>query len=210
MAYQLPALDYAYDALEPFIDAQTMQLHHDKHHRAYVDSLNNAVAGYPQFDNMDIETLLRQLDKVPEEIRASVRDSGGGHANHELFWRVIGPPNDSQPGELVADAIQSDFGSLENLQEKFTEAAAKVFGSGWTFLAVDPVTQKLEIMSLPNQDSPLLSGKSVLLCCDVWEHSYYLKYQNRRLDYLKAWWSVVQWDAVSPRMERFRREAIPA
>jgi Fe-Mn family superoxide dismutase len=210
MAYQLPALDYAYDALEPFIDAETMKLHHDEHHRAYVESLNNAIGGYPQFDNMDIETLLRQVDKLPEEIRSSVRDSGGGHANHELLWKVIGPPNDSKPGGLVADTIKSDFGNFENLQEKFTAAAAKVFGSGWTFLALDPVTQKLEIMSLTNQDSPLLSGKFPLLCCDVWEHSYYLKYQNRRPDYLKAWWNVVQWDAVNPRMERFRREAIPA
>jgi Fe-Mn family superoxide dismutase len=210
MAYQLTALDYAYDALEPFIDAATMQLHHDKHHRAYVDSLNNAVAGYPQFDTMDIETLLRQLDKLPEEIRVAVRDSGGGHANHELFWKVIGPPNDSKPSGLLAEAIRNDFGTFENLQENFTAAAAKVFGSGWTFLAIDPATEKLEILSLPNQDSPLLSGKSPLLCCDVWEHSYYLKYQNRRADYLQGWWNVVQWEAVNPRMERFRREVIPA
>jgi superoxide dismutase, Fe-Mn family len=208
VAYKLPALVYSYDALEPYIDAETMHLHHDKHHRGYVDLLNKALAKYPQFDNTTIEDLLKHLNDVPEEIRAAVRNSGGGHANHQLLWKVIGPPNRAKPRGVLLDAIKTDFGTLENLQEKINEAATKVFGSGWAFLAADSKSQKLEIMSLPNQDSPLLDGKAGLLACDVWEHSYYLKYQNRRPDYLKAWWNVVQWDAVNSRLESFRHEAL--
>jgi Fe-Mn family superoxide dismutase len=208
MAYQLPALGYSYDALEPCIDAETMRLHHDKHHQGYVDLLNKAIANYPEFDNTTIEDLLEHLNGVPEEICAAVRNSGGGHANHELLWKVIGPPNSAKPKGVLAEAIRNDFGTFENLQEQLTDAATKVFGSGWAFLAIDPRSQKLEVMSLPNQDSPLLHGKSGLLACDVWEHSYYLKYQNRRPDYLKAWWNVVQWDAVNNRLESFRHEAL--
>ncbi len=208
MAYHLPALGYSYNALEPYIDPETMRLHHDKHHQGYVDLLNKAIANYPQFDNTTIEDLLEHLNDVPEEIRDTVRNSGGGHANHQLLWQVIGPPNDAKPKGMLAEAIRSDFGTFENLQEKLTEAATKVFGSGWAFLAADLKGQKLEVMSLPNQDSPLLHGKSALLACDVWEHSYYLKYQNRRPDYLQAWWKVVQWDAVNSRLMSFRREAL--
>lgn len=208
MAYQLPALGYSYDALEPFIDAETMRLHHDKHHQGYVDMLNKAIANYPAFANTTIEDLLAHLNAVPEEIRTTVRNSGGGHANHQLFWRVIGPPNGAKPEGVLAEAIKNDFGTFESLQERLTEAATKVFGSGWAFLATDPKTQRLEVMSLPNQDSPLLTGKSGLLACDVWEHSYYLKYHNRRPDYLKAWWSVVQWDEVSRSLESLRHEAL--
>ena len=208
MAYQLPALGYPYDALEPCIDAETMRLHHDKHHQGYVDLLNKAIANYPQFDNTTIEDLLEHLNAVPEEIRAAVRNSGGGHANHQLLWKVLGPPNSAKPKGMLAEAIRNDFGTFESLQEQLTDAATKVFGSGWAFLATDPKSQKLEVMSLPNQDSPLLHGKSGLLACDVWEHSYYLKYQNRRPDYLKAWWNVVQWDAVNSRLESFRHEAL--
>jgi len=204
VAYQLPALGYAYDALEPYIDAETMRLHHDEHHRTYVSLLNSAIANYPQFDNTTVEDLLGHLNDVPEEIRALVRNSAGGHANHQLLWQIIGRPNGAKPTGMIADAIQNDFGTFENLQEKLTEAATKVFGSGWAFLAIDPRNCRLEIMSLPNQDSPLLRGKDVLLACDVWEHSYYLKYRNRRPDYLKAWWNVVQWDAVSSRLRSFR------
>lgn len=202
MAYQLPALGYAYDALEPYIDAETMQLHHGKHHQGYVDLLNSAIANYPQYDNTTIEDLLEHLNDVPEEIRAAVRNSGGGHANHQLLWTVIGPPNDAKPIGMLADAIKKDFGTLENLKDEFTEAATKVFGSGWACLAANPKTHQLEVMSLPNQDSPLLSGKRGLLACDVWEHSYYLQYQNRRPDYLKAWWNVVQWNTVNRRLEQ--------
>jgi Fe-Mn family superoxide dismutase len=204
VAYQLPVLGYAYDALEPYIDAETMRLHHDEHHRTYVNLLNSAIANYPQFDNTTVEDLLAYLNDVPEEIRALVRNSAGGHANHQLLWQIIGPPNGAKPTGMIADAIQNDFGTFENLQEKLTEAATKVFGSGWAFLAIDPRNCRLEIMSLPNQDSPLLRSKDVLLACDVWEHSYYLKYRNRRPDYLKAWWNVVQWDAVSSRLRSFR------
>jgi Fe-Mn family superoxide dismutase len=210
MAFQLPVLGYSYDALEPCIDAETMRLHHDKHHQAYIDLLNKTIAPYPQFENMAIEDLLQHLNDLPEEIRAAVRNSGGGHANHQLLWKVIGPPNGPKPKGMLAGAIKNDFDTFENLQEKLTEAATKVFGSGWAFLALDPKTQKLEVMSLPNQDSPLLTGKFALLACDVWEHSYYLKYQNRRPDYLKAWWNVVQWEAVNSRLEGFRQEALVA
>jgi superoxide dismutase, Fe-Mn family len=208
MAYQLPALNYSYDALEPCIDSETMRLHHDKHHRGYIDVLNKALANYPQFRHTTIEDLLGRLNDLPEEIRDVVRHSGGGHANHQLLWDVIGPPNGAKPKGLLAEAIRNDFGTFENLQEKLMEAATKVFGSGWAFLAIDARSQKLEVMSLPNQNSPLLYGKSGLLACDVWEHSYYLKYQNRRPDYLQAWWNVVQWDAVNRRLESFCREAL--
>jgi superoxide dismutase, Fe-Mn family len=208
VAYQLPALGYSYDALEPCIDAETMRLHHDTHHQGYVDSLNKAIADYPQFDNTSIGEILANLNEVPEEIRAAVRNSGGGHANHELLWKIIGPPNGAKPEGALADKIANDFGSFESLQEKLTEAATKVFGSGWAFLAIDPKNWKLEVMSLPNQDSPLLHGKPALLACDVWEHSYYLKYRNRRPEYLQAWWNVVQWDAVKSRFESFQHEAL--
>ncbi len=208
MVYRLPTLGYAYDALQPYIDAETMRLHHDEHHRTYVDILNSAIANYPQFDNTTVEDLLGDLNDVPEEIRALVRNSAGGHANHQLLWQIMGPPNGAKPTGMIADAIQNDFGTFENLQEKFTDAATKVFGSGWAFLAIDPTNCRLEIMSLPNQDSPLHRGKDVLLACDVWEHSYYLKYRNRRSDYLKAWWNVVQWDAVSSRLRSFRTAAL--
>jgi Fe-Mn family superoxide dismutase len=208
VAYQLPVLGYSYEALEPYIDAETMRLHHDKHHQAYIDQLNKAVATYSQFDTMTVEDLLAHLKDVPEEIRAVVRNSGGGHANHQLLWQVIGPPNSPRPNGMIADAIKDDFGTFDNLQVKFTEAATKVFGSGWAFLGIDPQSWKLEVMSLPNQDNPLLSGKVALLACDVWEHSYYLKYQNRRDDYVKAWWNIVQWDAVNSRLQSVGHEAL--
>jgi Fe-Mn family superoxide dismutase len=194
--------------LQPWIDAETMRLHHDKHHQGYVDLLNKTIANYPQFDNTTIEELLQNLTALPENIRDTVRNSGGGHANHQLLWKVMGPPNGAQPDGVLAEAIKNDFGTFESLQERFNEAATKVFGSGWAFLAIDPKSWKLEVMSLPNQDSPLLTGKAGLLACDLWEHSYYLKYQNRRPDYLKAWWNVVQWDAVKSRLEGFRHEAL--
>jgi len=208
VAYQLPALGYSYEALEPFIDAETMRLHHDKHHQGYVDLLNTTIANYPQFDNTTVEDLLEHLNDVPEEIRVAVRHSAGGHANHQLLWQVIGPPKGAKPTGMIADAIKHDFDTFENFQEKLSEAATKVFGSGWAFLAIDLKSWKLEIMSLPNQDSPLLSGKTALLACDVWEHSYYLKYQNRRPDYLKGWWNVVQWDAVNSRLQSIHHEAL--
>ena len=203
MAFTLSPLPYRYDALEPFIDEETMRLHHDKHHQSYIDNVNKAIEPYPQFSNMIIEDLLRHLDDIPEQIRTIVRNNGGGHANHQFFWKVIGPPTGGQPNGALAEAMTHEFGSFDNFQAKFTDTATKHFGSGWTFLVVDPSTKKLEIMTTPNQDSVLLHGKPGLLACDVWEHSYYLRYQNRRPEYLKAWWNVVNWPVVSSRYEHF-------
>ena len=204
MPYTLPPLPYDYAALEPHIDAETMRLHHDKHHQAYIDAVNKALEPYPQFSNLIVEDLLRRLNDVPEEIRATVRNNGGGHANHQFFWKVIGPPiQDAAPEGELSKAIVRDFNSFDTFQTQFTEAASKHFGSGWAFLAVDPNSKKLEIVTTPNQDSVILQNKPGLLACDVWEHSYYLKYQNRRPDYLKAWWNVVNWPAVSTRYQHF-------
>jgi Fe-Mn family superoxide dismutase len=201
MAYKLPALRFAYDALEPHIDAETMELHHDKHHQLYVDNVNKAIEPHPHLADLPIEDLLGRLDQVPEAIRTAVRNHGGGHANHQFFWDILGPRGGGVPTGAIADAITKDFGAFERFQSLFTDAAATHFGSGWAFLVEDPSTERLEIMSLPDQDSVVLHGKRGLLCCDVWEHAYYLKYRNRRLDYLHAWWNVVAWDAVD---QRFR------
>lgn len=201
--YELPPLPYAYDALEPFIDEATMRLHHDLHHRAYVDELNAAIAPYPQLHGMIIEDLLRRLEEVPHQIRATVRDQGGGHANHQFFWKVIGPPRNTAPHGALAEALDRDFGGLHAFQVAFASAASAQFGSGWAFLMVNPATKRLEILTLPNQDSVLLHQRPGLLACDVWEHAYYLRYQNRRADYLDAWWNVVAWDVVSRRFDNF-------
>ena len=210
MAFDFPNLGFDYDALEPAIDTRTMRLHHDKHHQAYVHNLNMAIAPYPALDDRTIEDLLMHLHDAPADIREAIRNNGGGHFNHSLFWKTIGPPTGAKPLGAFADAIKSAFGTCEILQEKITEAALKVFGSGWVFLAIDPDTEKLEIMSLPNQDVVMLHGKLPLLACDVWEHSYYLKYENRRPEYLKAFWDVVQWDAVSSRYESALQEFLVA
>jgi Fe-Mn family superoxide dismutase len=200
MTHKLPPLRFPYDALEPSIDAETMELHHDKHHQAYVDNLNKAIAPYPQLAELTTEDLLRRLEQVPDEIRAAVRNHGGGHVNHALFWDILGPKAGKAPKGAIADAITKHFGSFARFQSLFTDAATTHFGSGWAFLVVNPGTQALEILSLPNQDSVLLHGKPALLCCDVWEHAYYLKYRNRRADYLNAWWKVVAWDVVDERL----------
>ena len=200
MAYKLPPLRFGYDALEPYIDAETIELHHDKHHQAYVDNLNNALEPYPQLTDLTIDDLLRRLDQVPETIRTAVRNNGGGHANHEFFWRILAPHAGGSPKGAIADAIKKDFDSFERFQSLFADAAAKHFGSGWAFLVVNRSTKRLEIMSLPNQDSVLLHGTPGLLCCDVWEHAYYLKYRNRRPDYVAAWWNIVAWDVVDRRL----------
>ncbi len=201
MPYQLPPLPYAYDALEPYIDAQTMQLHHDKHHQAYITNLNAALKDYPQFDNLTIEELLRHINDVPEQIRTTVRNQGGGHANHQLFWKILRRNEGAQPTGALAAAIQDNFGSFEQFQATFEEAGTKHFGSGWVFLVVNPANGKLEVFSRPNQDSVLFEGKPALLANDVWEHAYYLKYQNRRAEYLHSWWNVVDWDVVAHRLE---------
>ena len=204
MAYKLPPLRFSYDALEPYIDAETMELHHDKHHQSYVDALNKAIEPYPHLADLPIEDLLRRLDQVPEAIRTAVRNHGGGHVNHQFFWTVLGPTAGGSPRGAIADAITNAFGSFERFQSLFTDAAVKHFGSGWAFLVMNPSTERIEILSLPNQESVLLHGKPGLLCCDVWEHAYYLKYRNRRPDYLGAWWNVVAWDVVDQRLQDCR------
>ena len=196
--FTLPELPYNPDALEPHIDAATMGPHHGKHHAAYVNNLNKALADHGELAKLPLEDLIAKLDEVPEAIRTVVRNNGGGHANHSMFWQIMGAPGGPAPeGELKA-AIDSDLGGLEKLQADFNTAGGKVFGSGWVFVTVDK-DGKLALVSKPNQDTPLMEGKRVLLGNDVWEHAYYLKYQNKRPDYLKAWWNVVNWKAVGER-----------
>ena len=196
MPYQLPALPYGFDALEPHIDAKTMEIHHDKHHATYVAKLNEAIGKHSELDGKPVEELLRGIDQVPEDIRGAVRNHGGGHANHSLFWEVMGPGGGNPSGEF-ADALQRDLGAFESFKEKLTNAAANQFGSGWGWLVVSD--GKLDVIARPNQDSPLMEGKTPLLGVDVWEHAYYLKYQNRRPDYLAAWWNTINWSAVAQR-----------
>jgi Fe-Mn family superoxide dismutase len=195
--HQLPALPYAFDALEPHIDARTMEIHHDKHHATYVNKLNEALANHADLQAKSVEDLLRGFSSVPEAIKGPVRNHGGGHANHSLFWQVMGPGGGGAPTGALGDAIASAFGSFDACKEKLTNAAANQFGSGWGWLVV--ADGKLEVVARPNQDSPLMEGKTPILGVDVWEHAYYLKYQNRRPDYLAAWWSTVHWQAVADR-----------
>jgi Fe-Mn family superoxide dismutase len=196
--FTLPDLPYKPDALEPHIDAATMGLHHDKHHQAYVTNLNKALADHGDLAKLPLEELLTKLDEVPDAVRTAVRNNGGGHANHSMFWQIMGPPGGEGPDGDLKAAIDSDLGGLEKLQTDFNAAGGKVFGSGWVFVTVDK-DGKLELVSKPNQDTPLMEGKRVLIGNDVWEHAYYLKYQNKRADYLKAWWNVVNWKAVGER-----------
>jgi Fe-Mn family superoxide dismutase len=197
MPYQLPPLPYAFNALEPHIDAKTMEIHHDKHHAAYVNKLNEALANHADLQSKSVEDLLRGINSVPEAIRTAVRNHGGGHANHSLFWQIMTPNGGGSPAGDLAGALQSAFGSFEAFKEKLTNAAAGVFGSGWGWLVAGG--GKLEVIARPNQDSPLMDGKTPLLGVDVWEHAYYLKYQNRRPDYLAAWWNTVNWPGVAAR-----------
>ena len=197
MPYQLPALPYAFDALEPHIDAKTMEIHHDKHHATYVNKLNEATASHPDLQAKPVEDLLRGIDQVPEQIRGAVRNHGGGHANHSLFWQIMGPNAGGNPSGELADALQQAFGSFESFKEKLTNAAANQFGSGWGWLVVSG--GKLDVIARPNQDSPLMEGKTPILGVDVWEHAYYLRYQNRRPDYLAAWWNTINWPEVAKR-----------
>ncbi|MDZ4814912.1 MAG: superoxide dismutase [Verrucomicrobiota bacterium] len=196
MAYTLPELPYAKNALEPHIDAQTMEIHHGKHHQAYINKLNEAVQGKPEFENKPVEDLIKNLDAIPENIRSVVRNHGGGHANHSLFWKTMGPQAGGAPTGKLGEEITAVFGSFDSFKEKFEAAGAGRFGSGWAWLVVGK-DGKLAITSTANQDNPLMEGLTPLLGCDVWEHAYYLKYQNRRPDYLKAFWNVVNWNAVS-------------
>jgi superoxide dismutase, Fe-Mn family len=199
MPFDLPPLPYDHDALEPHIDAQTMQIHHGKHHQAYVDNANKALEG-SEWADRPVEEVLQNLDAIPEETRMAVRNNAGGHANHMLFWEIMGPTGGGEPEGGLADAIQESFGGLEELKTQANDAGVKRFGSGWSWLVVDGGS--LAVMSTPNQDSPLSEGKTPILGIDVWEHAYYLKYQNRRPDYLEAWWNVVNWPEVSRRFEQ--------
>ena len=202
MAYELPKLPYPNDALEPHIDAKTMEIHHDKHHAAYVSNVNKAIEGKPNLEGKSIEELIGNLNDVPEEIRTAVRNNGGGHANHSFFWQIMGPNGGGEPKGKLADDIKASFGSFDAFKEKFAAAGVGRFGSGWAWL-VKNKGGGLEICSTANQDSPLM-GKAIAGCegtpvlgVDVWEHAYYLHYQNRRPDYLKAWWNTINWDEVS-------------
>ncbi|NWL89535.1 MULTISPECIES: superoxide dismutase [unclassified Paenibacillus] len=199
MAHQLPALPYANNALEPHIDEQTMMIHHDRHHNTYVTNLNAALESAPELQSKSVEELIADLDSVPESIRTAVRNNGGGHANHSLFWEVIGPNGGGQPSGKLADAINNELGGFDKFKEDFSKAATTRFGSGWAFLAVD--NGKLSVYSLPNQDSPIMEGKTPILGLDVWEHAYYLKYQNKRPDYISAFFNVINWAEVEKRYE---------
>ena len=193
--YTVPPLPYAFDALEPYIDAKTMEIHHDKHHGAYVKNLNAALEGHADLAKLSVEELISKIDSVPENIRTAVRNNGGGHANHSLFWKIMKKGGGGEPKGEIAEAIKSTFGSFNEFKTKFNEAATKRFGSGWAWLQVKG--GKLGIESTPNQDNPLMSGAKPVMGIDVWEHAYYLKYQNRRPEYIEAWWNVVNWEQIN-------------
>lgn len=195
MAYTLRDLPYGYDALEPYIDVETMHLHHDKHHNTYVTNLNAAIEKYPELAEQSVEELVTNLNEVPEDIRTAVRNNGGGHANHSFFWKIMAPNAGGKPTGAIKDAIDEAFGSFEKMKEEFKTAATGRFGSGWAWLVLN--NGKLEITSTPNQDNPLTDGKTPIIGLDVWEHAYYLKYKNVRPDYIAAFWDVVNWDQAN-------------
>ena len=197
MPHELPPLPYDYDALEPHIDAQTMEIHHGKHHQAYVTNLNAALEG-TEWSDQPLEQVLTGLDALPEDKRAAVRNNGGGHWNHTFFWQIMGPGGGGEPSGELAQAIESTFGGVDQLKSQVNDAGVKRFGSGWTWLVRDS-GGALSVVSTPNQDSPVMEGQTPIVGIDVWEHAYYLKYQNRRPDYLEAWWNVIDWDAVAKR-----------
>ena len=202
MAFELPPLPYDYAALEPHIDEQTMRIHHDKHHQAYVDNANKALEG-TEWADRSVESILADLEIIPEDKRAAVRNNVGGHANHSLFWEIMGPNGGGEPSGSVGDAISSTFGSFDELKSAVNDAGVKRFGSGWTWLVKDE-TGALSVVSTANQDSPISDGQTPILGIDVWEHAYYLKYQNKRPAYLEAWWNVVNWDEVARRYAEAR------
>jgi len=203
MAFELPPLPYAYNALEPYIDERTMKIHHDLHHGGYVKKLNAALEGQRELQNKSIEDLLSHLDKIPTEIRTAVRNNGGGHFNHSIFWKIMGPNAGGTPSGALASAIDGAFGSFDAFKEKFSNAAATRFGSGWAWLSIDGAG-KLVVSSTPNQDNPISEGLKPVMGLDVWEHAYYLHYQNRRPEYIANWWNVVNWQAVAERFEMLR------
>jgi len=209
--YTLPQLPYSYDALEPYIDKMTMEIHHTKHHQAYINNLNSALEKYPEWQNVELEEILKNLNQLPEEIRTAVRNNGGGHYNHSLFWEIMKPPTQTnaeftqnQADSILFKVIEENFGSFENFKNLFSETALKHFGSGWAWLVVTP-DKKLKVYSLPNQDNPLMNGDLPIMGLDVWEHAYYLKYQNRRNEYIQNWWNVVNWEKIE---ENYKKTVI--
>ncbi|PWU04670.1 MAG: superoxide dismutase [Mn] [Verrucomicrobia bacterium] len=207
MEYELPKLNYSYEAFEPHIDAKTMEIHYTKHHQAYVNKLNEAISSVGYDAPKNVDDLISDLNKVPEKIRTAVRNNGGGHANHSFFWEILSPKGAQEPKGTLAEAIKKAFGSFDAFKEKFSDAAAKRFGSGWAWLCVDPKDKSLIILSTPNQDSPLMKGIAEtvaipILGLDVWEHAYYLKYQNKRPDYIAAFWKIVNWDKVEENYQK--------
>jgi len=209
MAHELPPLPYDYSALEPVIDTQTMKLHHDLHHGAYVKNLNAALEKHPQLQSKKVEELLRDLNAVPEDIRTAVRNNGGGHMNHTMFWKIMKPQGGGEPHGAVADLITKGFGNFKDFQAKFNDAGVKQFGSGWAWLVGKP-NGDVQVISTPNQDNPISQGLFPIFGNDVWEHAYYLKYQNRRPEYLAAWWNVLNWDEINKRVEMFKSHREPA
>lgn len=197
--FTLPPLPYGYDALEPHIDERTMRFHHDKHHNAYVQNLNKALASYPEFQGKSVEYLIQNLDRIPESIRQTVRNNGGGHLNHTMFWEIMGPNGGGEPKGPIGEAIRGSFGGFTQFKEGFTQAGLRLFGSGWVWLIRSG--NKLEITTTANQDSPLMQNQFPILGNDLWEHAYYLNYQNRRADYLKSWWNVLNWTEINRRFE---------
>ncbi len=204
MAFELSPLPYNYDALEPYIDAQTMQLHHDMHHQAYVNNLNTAVGKYSELETKSPEELIKSLDSLPSDILSAVRNNGGGHVNHTMFWQIMAPNAGGEPTGPIADAIMENFGDFESFKQRFNDAGTKQFGSGWVWL-IRTSDGKIEITSTPNQDSPMTSGSFPIMGNDVWEHAYYLKYPNKRPEYLKQWWNVVNWNEINKRFEMSSR-----
>lgn len=202
MTFKLPELKYSYEALEPYIDALTMETHYSKHHKGYVDNLNKALEGHSKFQEMSIEEILKSLDQLPEEIRTAVRNNGGGHYNHTLFWEIMSPEGGGKPEGELANKIDEDLGGFDKFKEEFKKAALGQFGSGWAWLVLNE--EKLEIVSTPNQDNPISEGKFPILGIDVWEHAYYLKYKNLRADYIDAWWNIVDWKKVSEIFNKIR------
>lgn len=200
MAYELPPLPYPANALEKAIDEQTMQIHHGKHHAAYVNNLNAAVEKHPELGKKSVDDLLREINSVPEDIRTAVRNNAGGHSNHSMFWKIMSPNGGGEPKGAIAQVIKDNFGSFEDFKQQFNDAGAKRFGSGWTWL-VKSKDGEFQVLSTANQDSPLMDGHYPIMGNDVWEHAYYLRYQNRRPDYLKAWWDLVNWDEINRRLQ---------
>jgi Fe-Mn family superoxide dismutase len=200
--YSLPQLLYSYDALEPYIDKMTMEIHHTKHHQAYINNLNSALEKYPEFHNLELEEILKNLNQLPEEIRTAVRNNGGGHYNHSLFWEIMKPNGGGEPKGKLKEEIERNFGSFEEFKKLFSETAIKHFGSGWAWLVITS-DKKLKVYSMLNQDNPLMNGDIPIMGLDVWEHAYYLKYQNRRAEYVEAWWHVVNWDKIEENLLKY-------